>query len=1340
MKSFTLMLLLWLLAVPLQTVGQVYRYLGVEEGLSSRRVYAIQKDKKGYVWFLTHEGIDRYNGKDIKKYKLIKEGKEITSSMHLSRIALDGEGILWNIGHDGTLFRYDAGHDVFQPMRKLPVQQTANEPSPTSFGFIDLHDRIWLCTRHAFYLYDIHSRQTHILANPIHEMVTHMVQIDAAHYYIGTDKGLYRMEWNGRKLANPVQEPIHHQVSQLFYHAPSGKLFIGTFQRGVYALDVRRQAVTHLDNQLVDININRIQALSDHEVLLATDGVGVYHVHTDTYACKPYLTADYDHLNALNGNNILDIFIDEEQRIWMAAYPFGVTIFSNRYDRFHWLKHAIGNSQSLVNNQVNDVLEDSEGDLWFATNNGISLYERKTQQWSSFLSDRDTSLPIKNHTFLSLCEVMPGVVWGGGYSSGLYEIDKCSRRSSYFTPSSFSHLNIRSDKYIRAMLKDSDGIVWSGGYHNLKAVDLTRKKIRLYEQLSGITAIAEKDTAHLWIGTSNGLYLLNKANGKSRRIALPITSYYIYSLCQTPDHTLYIGTGSEGLLVYNERDKQPFTHYHKANSALISNSIYSILYDKERNEVVLTTENAVSTFYPERPHFTNWTHEQGLSTNHFNASSGTLCRNGQYILGSTDGAIIFSHHRHFPESYTSKMVLSDLRIFYQTVYAGDEGSPLKEELDQTRTLRLKYNQNIFSLKVSSINYDYPSLVLYSWKLEGFYDKWSRPDRESTIRFTNLSPGTYNLRIMALSNEDQRILLEERTMKIIVEKPVWLSLWAFMLYTLFGLLLLGLALRYYSLRKQRKTSDEKIRFFVNTAHDIRTPLTLIKAPLEELNESEPLSPKGKRSMETALRNVNTLLQLTTNLINFERTDTFNAQLRVCPYDLGDYLEGTVEAFSSFAHVRHIRLTLEKRFDHLQVWLDKDKMDSILKNLLSNALKYTATEGAIDVIATEDADCWSIEVRDNGIGIPATEQKRLFKMHYRASNAINLKITGSGIGLLLVSKLVKIHKGKITFSSKEGAGTRIKVTFPKAEQYYAKAIVNRNPDESKGHPFPVPSVGQKETGHERQTDQELPRLMIAEDNDDLRNYLCETLSEQYEVTACADGQQAYELLKKQPPQLLISDIMMPGMRGDALCRQVKSHIETSHIPVILLTALSDEQQIIEGLQTGADEYVTKPFHIGVLRATIAGILANRQRLQQRYAALEQGRDTVEEQANDGLTELDHRFISQVQQQVEQHMADPDFNVDVLCSLMHMSRTGFYNKIKALTGEAPADYVRLLRLKKATGLLKTAQYSIGEIADLTGFNDAKYFREVFKKYYHVSPTAYAKQEYPQNEKETTPNHSET
>ena len=1321
MKKWLFLILLF----PLTCVAQTYRYLGVEDGLSNRRVYCIQKDKTGYMWFLTHEGIDRYNGKEFKRYKLMDGDTEVNSLLNLNWLYIDQEGILWEIGKKGKVFRYDQIHDCFKLVYKLPMEKFSEQPDPVTYAWIDESKHIWLCNKDTIFLYNTESQQVTHIKNDISEDITDIEQIDESHFFIGTEMGIHyaKLENNSLELINCDKlESMKAQVVDLHFDKKIRKLFIGTFLRGIMIYDMNTKSVIRPEQNLKDISITRFKPLNDKELLIATDGGGVHKINMDTYQIVPEIVADYNSYCGMNGNSITDIFVDDKERIWLANYPTGITIQNNRYTSYQWIKHSIGNKQSLINDQVNAIIEDRDGDLWFATNNGISFFNSRTGQWRSVLSAFEESQSNKSHIFLTICEVAPGIIWAGGYSSGVYQIDKKTFSVGYFMPPLYTHTNRRPDKYIRDIRTDTQGYIWSGGFYNLKRIKLNTQEIRFYDGLNSITAIIEKDEKSMWIGSATGLCLLDKESGKFERIKLPVESNYIYSLYQAKNGSLYIGTSGSGLLIYDINQKL-FTHYHSGNCALISNNIYTILSDADK-DIIISTESGLTSFYPEEKKFHNWTKDMGLMTTHFNALSGTLRKNNKFILGSSDGAVEFDKDMKLPRSYSSRMIFSDFKLFYQTIYPGDKNSPLKVSINETKELKLKHNQNIFSLQVSSINYDYPSNILYSWRLEGFYDEWSKPGTENTIRYTNLTPGKYTLRVRAVSNEDKRIVLEERSMDIDIAQPFWLTIWAILLYAAFLCLIAIILSRILILRKQRKVSDEKIHFFINTAHDIRTPLTLIKAPLEELREKEELSKEGVSNMDTALRNVNALLRLTTNLINFERADVYSSELYISEHELNAFMNEIFNAFQQYANIKHINFTYESNFRYMNVWFDKEKMESIFKNIISNALKYTPENGNVQIFVSEATDSWSVEVKDTGIGIPANEQKKLFKLHFRGSNAINSKITGSGIGLMLAWKLVRLHKGKINLSSIEKQGSVIKITFPKDSGRFRKAHL-ATPGKQRieidslppSSPEIYASIQKKEnTNHHR--------ILIVEDNDELRNYLSQTLSEEYVVQVCTNGKEALVIIPEYKPELVISDIMMPEMRGDELCKEIKNNIDTSHIPVILLTALNNEKDILSGLQIGADEYVVKPFNIGILKANVANLLANRALLRSKYANLDLNDDENDEDCINCSQDIDWKFITNVKKNVEDNINNPALTVDMLCGLMGMSRTSFYNKLRALTDQAPGDYIRLIRLKRAVQLLKEDTHSITEIAEMTGFSDAKYFREVFKKHYNVSPSQYGKE----------------
>ncbi len=1318
--TITLFILLFL---SLPVSSQTYKYMGLEDGLSNQKIYKIQKDARGYMWFLTHVGIDRYNGKEIKHYKLTEGNRELDPLLNINWTYLDHTGTLLVTGKQGKIFRYDSGRDCFVQIYSMYNSWNKDYQSFVRYSYIDQGGNVWLCGKSAIHLFNVESGRKLRVPNRIGN-ITSIEQIDHEYFFIGTDKRICLIKFedgNLKELPCGKLGTMDMHVHELYLHRTTNKLFIGTFEKGVYICDLKTRELVEAELELTDVSITRIRPLNGQELLVATDGAGVHKLNVETYETEPYITANYGSYNEMDGNIINDVYVDNEQRIWLSNYPTGITIRNNRYTNYNWIKHSIGNRQSLVNNQVNSIIEDSDGDLWFGTSNGISLYDSKKKQWRSFLSSFEHGLKHQNRIFITLCEISPGIIWAGGYASGIFQINKKTGKTDYLTPDQSFHLNVRSDKYIRNIKKDKYGCIWSGGHYNLKCFNLKTNQGRLYAGLGSITSIEEKDSTYMWIGTSTHLFLLNRESGAYHEIPLPGGATYIYTLYQTENGLLYIGTSGSGLMIYDSRKKSIIAHYYTGNSPLVSNSIYVILPEKDGN-ILMSTENGISSYSPVNRRFRNWTRGQGLMSTSFNANSGILRANGNAVFGSTDGALEFPQNIEMPKTGISHMIFSDLRIFYQTAYPNDPNSPLTKDIDQIEELNLEYTQNTFSIRVSSINYDYPSDILYTWQLEGFYDGWSIPSDEGTIRFTNVTPGTYTLRVRSVSKEDKQRVFQERMLKVTVARPVWLSFQAVCIYLLTIILMTYITFRLHSMRREKKASDERTRFFINTAHDICTPLTLIKAPLEEIQQKETLSEESRINILTAMKNVDTLLRLTTNLINFSKANVYSSSLQISEHELNSYMEGIYHIFHSYAESKHIKLSYESNFEYLSVWFDKEKMDSITKNLISNAIKYTPDQGEVHIIARQNKDSWSLEIKDTGIGIPAKEQKKLFKLHFRGSNAVNAKITGSGVGLMLVWKLVRIHKGKISMESVEHKGTHVKVTFPQKRS------------QSKQPPAQMEQKTNQETASDnkvianiykdkyQQHIQNVQPILIVEDNDDLREYLLYTLSETYQVEACTNGKEALKVIPKFKPDLVLSDIMMPEMRGDELCIAIKNNIETSHIPVILLTALNDEKDIVEGLETGADKYLVKPFNIGILKASIANILTNRALLREKYADMELHEESVP--VNYANT-LDQQFLKAVKETIAENMDNSDFNVESLCASQNMSRSSFYNKLKALTDQAPADYIRLIRLKRAAQLLSEGRYNISEVSDMTGFNDVKYFREVFKKYYKVSPSGYSKGE---------------
>lgn len=1326
MKRTTLIITCLLLSFFLPLQAQIFEYIDMDNGLSSRRVLSIQQDKQNYIWILTHKGLDRYNGKQFKHYQLHRCNNPLSFYPNLNFLYTDKDSTIWEVGKDGFVFRYDEQRDSFQLAFDLRATFPALKKAPISSVYMDSEANIWFCTNQSQYIYNYHQSKNYQLSPVISDKIICITQAEKNKYYLASEHLLYEVQLKGEQLTEikKIQLPNVHLIDHIYYHSPTKQLIINTLLDKLFIYDIEEEQLESMGNSMKDIGVNKIiPSKKEKDVLLiATDGDGVYKLDLKQLTLNHFLKEDTRKPNKMNGSIIKDIYMDSANRIWNVIYPTGITIYTEKYPAYEWFMHSANYTNSLANNCINGVMEDSEGDFWYATSNGICYFDVSENKWINFSpSHSPNGERSENHIFTSLCESSPGIILAGGYMSGIYKIDKRTKEVTFF-----QQQNIRQgegpDKYIRSIYRDNERLIWIGGFYRLKSYSLTTKEVCEYNIGYPITCITQKDEHSLWIGTINGVFVFDKL----KKQAIPLDTEFdiqcINMIYNDPSgNYTYFGTYGDGLFIF-EKKTGKVTRYYDENCGLISNNIYSIVPDRNGN-LYLGTENGLSFFDIKANKFINWTKEQGLLAASFNPNAAIHSRDGYMIFGSNEGVIVLPDSIQLPETFSSHMIFSDLSIMYRTVHPGEKNSPLTQALDKTSCIELDYDQNTFSMNVSSINFDNPSNIMYSWKLEGFYDRWSPPSSDNLIRYTNLSPGNYTLRVRAILMDNHQIL-EEREIQILIGRPIWMTFWAFLLY---ALIIIGISyaiIRYQMIRRDKQISQAKINFFMQTAHDIRTPLTLIKAPLGEILKNEQLTEQGTTNLNLAIQSTDNLSELANNLMDFQKEELYSSKISVVRYELNQYIQNYMQQFKAYAEQKGIDFQYKSSFTSLEVWIDQNKIDSILQNLLSNALKYTPKGGSVTIETDHNKNRWILTIKDTGIGIPKEDQKKLFKFLFRGKNATNQLITGSGVGMLLTYRLIKNHEGKISFSSTENVGTTFQLSFPIQSEHYQYR--NEGVDQNlrtvllqDGIVAPMPEAEQTQiTAHP-----DSPRIMIVEDNASLRLFLMKSLSDIYQVDGAENGQEAIDKIKVQQPDLIISDVMMSVMDGETMCRTLKSDIETSHIPIILLTALGDKKDILRGLETKADMYITKPFDLMVLRANISNILENREIIRKK---LQQASVNIESKTEDipMPTNLDNEFMQKVTVLVKENLGK-DLTVDTLCAGMNMSRTSFYNKIKALTGMAPNDFIRNIRMQEAAALLKSQRYTVAEVADMMGFADPKYFTDTFKKFYGVPPSIYKKNE---------------
>lgn len=1326
MKRTTLIITCLLLSFFLPLQAQIFEYIDMDNGLSSRRVLSIQQDKQNYIWILTHKGLDRYNGKQFKHYQLHRCNNPLSFYPNLNFLYTDKDSTIWEVGKDGFVFRYDEQRDSFQLAFDLRATFPALKKAPISSVYMDSEANIWFCTNQSQYIYNYHQSKNYQLSPVISDKIICITQAEKNKYYLASEHLLYEVQLKGEQLTEikKIQLPNVHLIDHIYYHSPTKQLIINTLLDKLFIYDIKEKQLESIGNSMKDIGVNKIiPSKKEKDVLLiATDGDGVYKLNLKQLTLNHFLKEDTRKPNKMNGSIIKDIYMDSANRIWNVIYPTGITIYTEKYPAYEWFMHSANYTNSLANNCINGVMEDSEGDFWYATSNGICYFDVSENKWINFSpSHSPNGERSENHIFTSLCESSPGIILAGGYMSSIYKIDKRTKEVTFF-----QQQNIRQgegpDKYIRSIYRDNERLIWIGGFYRLKSYSLTTKEVCEYNIGYPITCITQKDEHSLWIGTINGVFVFDKL----KKQAIPLDTEFdiqcINMIYNDPSgNYTYFGTYGDGLFIFEKKTRK-VTRYYDENCGLISNNIYSIVPDRN-GDLYLGTENGLSFFDIKANKFINWTKEQGLLAASFNPNAAIHSRDGYMIFGSNEGVIVLPDSIQLPETFSSHMIFSDLSIMYRTVHPGEKNSPLTQALDKTSCIELDYDQNTFSMNVSSINFDNPSNIMYSWKLEGFYDRWSPPSSDNLIRYTNLSPGNYTLRVRAILMDNHQIL-EEREIQILIGRPIWMTFWAFLLY---ALIIIGISyaiIRYQMIRRDKQISQAKINFFMQTAHDIRTPLTLIKAPLGEILKNEQLTEQGTTNLNLAIQSTDNLSELANNLMDFQKEELYSSKISVVRYELNQYIQNYMQQFKAYAEQKGIDFQYKSSFTSLEVWIDQNKIDSILQNLLSNALRYTPKGGSVTIETDHNKNRWILTIKDTGIGIPKEDQKKLFKFLFRGKNATNQLITGSGVGMLLTYRLIKNHEGKISFSSTENVGTTFQLSFPIQSEHYQYR--NEGVDQNlrtvllqDGIVAPMPEAEQTQiTAHP-----DSPRIMIVEDNASLRLFLMKSLSDIYQVDGAENGQEAIDKIKVQQPDLIISDVMMSVMDGETMCRTLKSDIETSHIPIILLTALGDKKDILRGLETKADMYITKPFDLMVLRANISNILENREIIRKK---LQQASVNIESKTEDipMPTNLDNEFMQKVTVLVKENLGK-DLTVDTLCAGMNMSRTSFYNKIKALTGMASNDFIRNIRMQEAAALLKSQRYTVAEVADMMGFADPKYFTDTFKKFYGVPPSIYKKNE---------------
>jgi signal transduction histidine kinase/CheY-like chemotaxis protein/streptogramin lyase len=1252
-------------------------------GISMRDANSVCKDDYGFIWASSKTGILRLTEDDCRIYNLPYETAAIIT---VKLIYKDSKLIAYT--NNGQIFSYNSVYDRFDLLLNLS-KDLDNKQLAVSSILIDDSGIFWISSSAGLYQYQS-GELLLMFEHPLESYL--MTWFDKQTLIIAGQDGiwLYDIKSLGRNRIYENNSLTQLSVSSLLLDKIQNRLWIGTLSNGLFCYDFDLHTFSGiLQSYLPKQPILAIEEYTDSNFLIGVDGQGIWELNKGgdqvLYIYKENVNDPY----SLHGNGVYDIFCDSGKRVWICTISGGVSFFDQTTPLVHHLVHYTNNVNSLANNEVNSIIEDHSGKIWFATNNGISCWDVSTNRWENFYCNKLEQTQV----FLTLCEDDNEKIWAGSYSSGVYVLDqKTGKELAHYSQDEDG--SQFTSNFIFSIFKDSHGDIWIGGVNGEFACYHSKEnRFRTYSTMS-IGEFVELSDNQFLIAGGYGLSHLNKQTGDIQTL---LVGFLVHDILLMGED-VWICTGGDGLLRYNL--KSGATEKFTVESGLPSNFINSIIYADDY--LWIGTESGLCSLDPEDKTVLTFSSITSLSGLSYNRNAHCKLKNGRVAWGTNNGAVFFA-----PESIHE--IPSKGSIFYQDLAISGRSIReiptfgLNSPLNSLQTIELKHSQNNLSVELLPIGT--PSGSKFSWKMEGFDQDWTPPSRNRIITYTNIPSGKYILKIKLYESSLSQVIAE-RSLAIGLTPPFWRRSWFYMLLFIVISGILFLILLYYTNRLKQKHTEEKIRFFTNTAHDIRNSLTLIKAPVEELNRETKLSEPGRQYLQIAVEQVRRLSSVVTQLLDFQKVDIGKQQISFSAVNIVKLISTRRLLFESFAKSKNIELVFTSdRLDYVTA-VDESKIEKVVDNLISNAVKYSHTESQVRIDLQCDDNKWVLQVKDQGIGISRKAQRQLFKEFYRAENAINSKVVGSGIGLILVKNYVTMHGGSISLESQVNVGSTFQVAIPFRKISVPETYPASGPSKDKTQHTLI--------GNRIHPSKEL-KVLIVDDNEDLLNFMRDTLNREFEVITAGDGVEAWEFISKQMPDLIVSDVMMPKMDGFKLCQLLKSTYATSHIPIILLTALSEKAVQLQGLGLGADDYLTKPFDINLLEQRIKTIICNRVVVREKALKLIKGSSAEPILAN----ELNDKFVRKMLDVVWANISDFDFNKEDFASALNVSSSLLYKKCKSLTDQSPSDFIKTIRLDYAFELLTTHKYTVTEVSVLCGFASPGYFSTVFRKYYGKSPT---------------------
>ncbi|MES2276217.1 MAG: two-component regulator propeller domain-containing protein [Bacteroidota bacterium] len=1353
-----------------------YRFsqLDISNGLSHNQVNAILKDSEGFMWFGTASGLNRFDGYTFKVFKHDNDDKNSVLDDFVEKIFEGPDKKIWISTRNGYCF-YDPGTEQFNS-DMTPLLQSLKLPPhirPAKIVRSDTKNFWFLVPDSGIYRYDASTRQTKhyyhssqsttlLNSNSAADITVDAVgntwiiytdgivekldpKLNKITYRTTVFKGLINSKINSYCLTVDRDNDLWFYASYVdmgvFYYKPS---------TGDFRHITKESNPTRLKANI----ITKIVQADDGRIWISTDHGGINVLDKKNFEIT-YLLNREDDTKSLR-QNTATLYKDNYGIMWAGTFKKGISYYHKNIIRFPLYRHFGSDPGSLPFNDVDKFVEDKEGSLWIGTNGGGLIYfNRKTGKYTQYKHDPAKPNSLSNDIIVSLCIDHDQKLWIGTYFGGLECFD--GKTFIHYKHDDKLAGSIADDR-IWSILEDSSHRLWIGTFAgSLEIFDRSKKTFYHPFKTSEIrswlvSSIFEDKQGNIWIGGYWGVDVILKKNDKiihyvsNTSGSNALIDNNVNSINQDSRGLMWIAT-TGGISILDPKTNT-FTSFTKKNG-LPANSITNTEEDNS-GSMWLSTSNGLSrvTLTPKGKafnfRFENFDEMDGLQGREFNLNAALKTRKGELIFGGGEGFNIFDPASIEPVTNKPKLVFTDFQLFNKSISANEAINGhvvLSKSISITQALTLNHSENVFSIEFAALDFFNPSKVKHQYMLEGFDKKWINADnRTRKASYTNLDQGDYVFKVQA-SNSEGIWNSDPISLKIKILPPFWESTLAYIIYLV---LFLGtlLFIRHRGIQKIKKQfiaekekqeakllieqerqevkrmqelDQLKTKFLTNVSHEFRTPLSLIMAPANKMFTRA--DQEQKQQLNMIRKNARRLLNLVNQLLDFRKMEVQELKLHSTPGDIVKFISEISLSFTDIAEEKGIDFMFDTTVDSIFTSFDHDKIERILFNLLSNAFKFTPAGGKVSVLLNVNKEGpLEIKVMDTGIGIPHEKQNKIFERFFQHDIPESMINQGSGIGLAITREFVKMHGGEIAVESEPDHGSCFIIKLPVI--IYAGAemdllsddeVDNENPDES--------SRNESKTIAKQQHASKKPVVLLVEDNDDFRFYLKDNLKDLFFLIEASNGREGWQKALAMHPDIIVSDISMPEMTGIELCKKLKGDKRTSHIPVVLLTALTGESEQLRGLEIGANDYMTKPFNFEILLSKIKNILTLRDIYKQTY------KKQMDVQLQETpLQNEDEKLLRSIVEYIELNILNDSLSVEELSRQMNMSRGSLYNKVLMLTGKSPVEFIRSIRLKKAVYLLENSHMTISQICYEVGFNTPKYFTKLFKDEYGVIPSVYA------------------